>query len=129
MLDTHMGRVHDMVTGLLNGSSSMMPLLFKSRGVGFAVKKNDPVRQGHSLGANDQQCKTLPDAQLGKRKLHFYVCLCRNLAVRNSHFLLGLRLRLMGGGVTSLWRLGRWHREALLPLRAGNVAENPGKSK
>lgn len=52
-----------------------------------------------------------------------------NFAVKNSHFLLGLRLRLMGGGVTSLRRLGRWHREALLPLRAGNVAENPGKSK
>lgn len=34
-----MGRVHDMVTGLLNGSSSMMPLFFKSRGVGFAVEK------------------------------------------------------------------------------------------
>lgn len=64
-----------------------------------------------------------------KRKLYFHVCRCENLAVRNSHFLLGLRLRLMGGGVTSLWRLGRWHREALLPLRAGNVAENPGKSK
>lgn len=28
-------------------------------------------------------------------------------AVKNSHFLLGLRLRLMGGGVTSLRRLGR----------------------
>lgn len=35
----------------------------------------------------------------------------------------------MGGGVTSLRRPGRWHIEALLPLRAGNVAENPGKSK
>lgn len=34
-----MGRVHDMVTGLLNGSSSMIPLFFKSRGVGFAVEK------------------------------------------------------------------------------------------
>lgn len=34
---THMGRVQDMVTGLLNGSSSMIPLFFKSRGVGFAV--------------------------------------------------------------------------------------------
>lgn len=32
-----MGRVQDMVTGLLNGSSSMIPLFFKSRGVGFAV--------------------------------------------------------------------------------------------
>lgn len=37
--DTHMGRVQDMVTGLLNGSSSMIPLFFKSRGVGFAVGK------------------------------------------------------------------------------------------
>lgn len=27
-----------MVTGLLNGSSSMIPLFFKSRGVGFAVR-------------------------------------------------------------------------------------------
>lgn len=35
---THMGRVQDMVTGLLNGSSSMNPLFFKSRGVGLAVE-------------------------------------------------------------------------------------------
>lgn len=36
---THMGRVQDMVTGLLNGSSSMIPLFFRSKGVGFAVEK------------------------------------------------------------------------------------------
>lgn len=36
--ETHKGRVQDMVTGLLNGSSSMIPLFFKSRGVGFAVE-------------------------------------------------------------------------------------------
>lgn len=35
--ETHMGRVQDIVTGLLNGSSSMIPLFFKSRGVGFAA--------------------------------------------------------------------------------------------
>lgn len=33
-----MGRVHDMVTGLLNGSSSMKPLFFRSRGVGLAAE-------------------------------------------------------------------------------------------
>lgn len=123
-----MGRVHDMVTGLLNGSSSMMPLFFKSRGVGFAVKIKPRTTRSVSW-CKQTTTQTCPDAQLVRRKLHFHVCLCKNLAVRNSHFLLGLRLRLMGGGVTSLWRLGRWHREALLPLRAGNVAENPGKSK
>lgn len=37
---THMGLVQDMVTGLLKGSSSMMPLFLKSRGVGFAVNQD-----------------------------------------------------------------------------------------
>lgn len=44
-LKTHMGRVQDMVTGLLNGSSSIIPLFFKSRGVGFAVENETGHRQ------------------------------------------------------------------------------------
>lgn len=35
-----MGLVQDMVMGLLKGSSSMMPLFLKSRGVGFAVNQD-----------------------------------------------------------------------------------------
>lgn len=44
-----MGRVQDMVTGLLNGSSSMIPLFFKSRGVGFAVENKTRHCQHKSL--------------------------------------------------------------------------------
>lgn len=47
--ETHMGRVQDMVTGLLNGSSSMKPLFFKSRGVGFAVEN----RKKHLCALNN----------------------------------------------------------------------------
>lgn len=39
MRATHIGLVQDMVMGLLKGSSSMMPLFLKSRGVGFAANK------------------------------------------------------------------------------------------
>lgn len=57
-----MGRVHDMVTGLLNGSSSMMPLLFKSRGVGFAVKKRPGTTRSFSW-RKQSTMQTRPDAQ------------------------------------------------------------------
>lgn len=49
-----MGRVQDMVTGLLNGSSSMIPLFFKSRGVGFAVENKTRHSQQKSLSLYEQ---------------------------------------------------------------------------
>lgn len=66
-----MGRVHDMVTGLLNGSSSMMPLFFKSRGVGFAVKKQFQIARSMKviLLAQTINNANLADAQLGKKKV------------------------------------------------------------
>lgn len=80
-----------MVTGLLNGSSSMIPLFFKSRGVGLAAKHKN---QSHHL-------RKTADGELIPRK----TCPTQN-SLKNSHFLSGFRLRLMGGGVTSLSRPG-----------------------
>lgn len=37
---TYTGLLHDKVTGLLKGSSSIMPLFLRSRGVGFTTNDN-----------------------------------------------------------------------------------------
>lgn len=56
-----MGRVQDMVTGLLYGSSSMIPLFFKSSGVGFAEekigakKKTGSLFKQHKIQRNDNK--------------------------------------------------------------------------
>lgn len=107
-----MGRVHDMVTGLLNGNSSMIPLFFKSRGVGFAVENKTKhstkviVLAKHTINNADFVGDLTPTMAI-KRNQNQSFHISENFAVKNSHFLLGLRLRLMGGGVTSLRRLGR----------------------
>lgn len=65
------------------------------------------------MNKNHYHRKTINNAELIRsqkvviKKLHQYKNYTSvNYAVKNSHFLSGLRLRLMGGGVTSLRRLG-----------------------
>ena len=161
-----MGLVQDMVTGLLNGSSSMMPLVRWSRGVGLA---GDAKKKKQASGYTSQDQRILIDQQgrpavsvevsvevesrVGGHSFLFQIflppsylplpsishplflsllalllyllplctlllyhstppsfCLCLSLSLHgdmNSHFLSGLRLRLIGGGVTSLRRTGR----------------------
>lgn len=86
-----MGRVHDMVTGLLNGSSSMMPLFFKSRGVGFAVEKTTPAQHGHSLAANNQQRKPVSKKKVALSRLSLEELSCQKLT-----FPVGLKVAVDG---------------------------------
>lgn len=88
--ETHMGRVQDMVTGLLNGSSSMIPLFFKSRGVGFAVENRK--KRLHTFNNGEiftNNCKI-------KRKKRIYWRALTTFVVKKLTFPVGFQVAVDG---------------------------------